>query len=160
MALKQTPFETDTETAAMSQAAPTPRQKRLRIVLVDDEKYMLQLLEKYLREWFDEVDILQFHNGDDAWRELAETEPDLLITDWRHPGLDGGELLKKLAGKHAKTPVLMVTAYDMDCIWEFDGSGLKIAFLQKPFGVEQFWRTIDGLVGPCDHPPRIPKYLK
>jgi len=144
----------------MSQAAPTPRQKKLRIILVDDEKYMLQLLEMYLHEWFNEVDLLQFQNGDDAWRELAQTEPDLLITDWRHPGLDGGELLSKLAEKHMKIPVLLITAHDTDCIREFADTGIKITFLQKPFGVEQFWRTIDGLVGPCDHPPRIPKYLR
>ena len=144
----------------MSQAAPTPRQKKLRIILVDDEKYMLQLLEMYLQEWFNEVDLLQFQNGDAAWRELAQMEPDLLITDWRHPGLDGGELLRKLAEKRAKIPVLLITAHDTDCIREFSDSGIKITFLQKPFGVEQFWRTIDGLVGPCDHPPRIPKYLR
>lgn len=122
----------------MSQAAPTPRQKTLRIVLVDDEKYMLQLLETY----------------------LAQAEPDLLITDWQHPGLDGGELLRKLAEQHAQIPVLMITAYDIDCLQEFAKSGLKIVFLQKPFGVAQFWKTLDGLVGPCDHPPRLPKFLK
>jgi two-component system response regulator (stage 0 sporulation protein A) len=143
----------------MSQAVPAPRPKKLRIVLVDDEKYMLQLLDAYLREWFDEVDLLQFQNGDDAWRELSQTEPDLLITDWRHPGLDGGELLRRLAEKNSPTRVLMITAFDSDCIHEFAGSKLKIAFLQKPFGIAQFWKAVNGLVGPCDHPPRIPKIL-
>jgi len=144
----------------MSQAASIPRQKKLRIVLVDDEKYMLQLLEMYLREWFNEVELLQFQNGDEAWRELSRTDPDLLITDWRHPGLDGGEILRKLAEIHAQVPVLMLSAFDMDCIREFADSGIKVVFLQKPFGVAQFWQTLDGLVGPCDHPPRIPSYLK
>ena len=144
----------------MSQAAPTPRQKTLRIVLVDDEKYMLQLLETYLREWFDDLDLRQFQNGDAAWRELAQAAPDLLITDWQHPGLDGGELLRKLAEQRAQIPVLMITAYDIDCLQEFAKSGMKIVFLQKPFGVAQFWKTLDGLVGPCDHPPRLPKFLK
>jgi len=144
----------------MNQAAPASRPKKLRIVLVDDEKYMLQLLETYIQSWFDDVDLLQFQNGDDAWREMSETEPDLLITDWRHPGLDGGELLRKLAGKHVRTPVLMISAHDNDCIQEFLASGMKIVFLQKPFGVAQFWQALDGLIGPCDHPPRFPKYVK
>jgi two-component system nitrogen regulation response regulator GlnG len=144
----------------MSNTAPIPSQVKLRIVLVDDEKYMLQLMETYIREWFKEVELLSFQNGDDAWREVAQKEPDLLITDWRHPGLDGGELLRKLAEKHAQTPVLVISAHDPDCIREFAGSGILIVFLQKPFGVEQFWHTLDGLVGPCDNPPRIPKYVK
>ena len=143
----------------MNQAAPASRPKKLRIVLVDDEKYMLQLLETYIQSWFDEVDLLQFQNGDAAWRELSQTEPDLLITDWRHPGLDGGELLRKLAEKNARMPVLMITAFDNDCVQEFSATGINITFLQKPFGVAQFWQALDGLVGPCDHPPRRPKYL-
>ena len=144
----------------MSQATPAPRPQPLRIVLVDDEKYMLQLLEAYLREWFNDPELRPFQDGDAAWRELERTEADLLITDWRHPGLDGGELLRKLAEKHAPTRVLMITAYDHDCVQEFAGSGLKLVFLQKPFGVAEFWKAVNGLVGPCDHPPRIPKFLK
>jgi two-component system response regulator YesN len=144
----------------MNQAATHPRPKRLRIVLLDDEKFMLQLLELYLREWINEVDLIPFQNGDDAWRELSRMEPDLLITDWRHPGLDGGELLQKLAEKQMKVPVLMITAHDMEYVREYAVLGVKIAFLQKPFGVEKFWRTIDALIGPCDNPPRIPEYLK
>jgi two-component system response regulator (stage 0 sporulation protein A) len=144
----------------MSQAVPAPRPKKLRIVLVDDEKYMLQLLETYLREWFDDLDLLPFQNGDTAWQALAQIVPDLLITDWRHPGLDGGELLRKLAEQPVRPPVLMITAYDNDCVQEFAGSRLTINFLQKPFGVAQFWNAINSLVGPCDHPPIIPKSLK
>jgi hypothetical protein len=44
----------------MSEAAAIPRQKKLRIVLVDDEWHMLQLLELYLAEWFDAVELLRF----------------------------------------------------------------------------------------------------
>jgi CheY-like chemotaxis protein len=144
----------------MNKTDPAPRPKKLRIVLVDDEKYVLQLMETYLREWFDEVDLLQFQNGDTAWQELAQTEPDLLITDWRHPGLDGGELLKKLAERQMKIPVLMITASDRECVREFDGSGINVVFMQKPFGIEQFWRILDELVGPCDHAPHPPRELK
>ena len=143
----------------MSQAVPAPRPKKLRIVLVDDEKYMLQLLEACLSEWFTEADLLPFQNGDAAWQELSQTAPDLLITDWQHPGLDGGELLRRLAEKNLPAKILMITAYDSDCVQEFAGSRLKITFLQKPFGVVQFWKAINELIGPCDNPPRIPKIL-
>jgi DNA-binding response OmpR family regulator len=143
----------------MSEAAAIPRAKKLRIVLVDDEWHMLQLLEIYLTEWFDEVELLRFQNGDRAWEELARVEADLLITDWRHPGLDGGELVRKLAGKKSNTPVLMVSASDTDCIQEIARLGVKITFLQKPFGVRDFWKVVNELVGPCDHPPRLPGFV-
>lgn len=36
---------------------------------------MLQLLELYLAEWFDAVELLRFQNGDQAWDELSRMEP-------------------------------------------------------------------------------------
>ena len=74
----------------MTETAATPHPRKLRIVLVDDERHMLKLLEMYLQEWFNAVELVMFQNGDPAWAELSRAEPDLLITDWRHPGLDGG----------------------------------------------------------------------
>jgi DNA-binding response OmpR family regulator len=86
-------------------------------------------------------------------------EPDLLITDWRHPGLDGGELVRKLAEKKSQVPVLMISASDTDIIRELDGLGIKITYLQNPFGVRQFWPALNELIGPCDRPPRLPGFV-
>lgn len=139
----------------MSESAAIPRQRKLRIVLVDDEWHMLQLLEMYIREWFNDVELSRFQNGDLAWEALSRSEPDLVITDWRHPGLDGGELVQKLAEKPAQVPVLIISAADTDCVKELAGLGVKISYLQKPFGVRQFWQKLDELIGPCDNPPRV-----
>jgi two-component system OmpR family response regulator len=144
----------------MNEPAAQPRPKKLRIVLVDDEPHMLQLFELYLRDWFQEVELVPFQNGDDAWRELARTEPDLLITDWRHPGLDGGELVRKLAEKNASFPVLMISACDTDSVRAFTCLGVKIVFLQKPFGHEQLWQVLNELVGPCDVSAHRPKFQR
>jgi len=143
----------------MSVAADIPARRKLRIVLLDDEWHMLLLLEMYLKEWFDGVELLRFQHGDRAWAELSQTEADLLITDWRHPGLDGGELVKKLVEKKSKMPVLLVSASDTDCIRELAGLPVKVFYLQKPFGVRDFWKVINELIGPCDHPPRLPGFV-
>lgn len=144
----------------MSEAAATPGQRKPRIILLDDEKHMLQLFDLYLREWFKEVDLVPFQNGDAAWEEISRQEPDLLITDWYHPGLDGGELVRKLAQIPAKFPVLMISACDHDVVREFADSGIKVVFLQKPFGAGHLWQTLNGLVGPCDFPVRLPVFSK
>jgi DNA-binding response OmpR family regulator len=143
----------------MTEAAAQPEKKRLRIVLLDDEWHMLLLLEMYLKEWFDGVELLRFQNGDRAWEELSRTPADLLVTDWRHPGLDGGELVKKMAENKISTPVLLLSAADSDCIREISSLGVKVVFLQKPFGVRDFWKVINELAGPCDRPPRLPNFV-
>jgi DNA-binding response OmpR family regulator len=142
----------------MSEPAASSDQRKLRIVLLDDEKHMLKLFELYIREWFKDVELVPFQNGDAAWLELSRTEPSLFITDWYHPGLDGGELVRKLAEKQAKVPVLMISACDAEDIREFAGLGIKVVFLQKPFGSEQLWRALNEMVGPCDFPPRTPVF--
>lgn len=134
---------------------PAPRK---RIILVDDEKHMLHLFELYIHEWFKDIELIQFQNGDAAWEELSQKTPDLLVTDWFHPGLDGGQMVRMLAQQQARFPVLMISACDMECVREFSDSGIKVAFLQKPFGFEQLWHLLNKLVGPCDFPVRIPKY--
>ena len=143
----------------MTETAATPHPRKLRIVLVDDERHMLKLLEMYLQEWFNAVELVMFQNGDPAWAELSRAEPDLLITDWRHPGLDGGELVLKLAEKKSKVPVLMISASDTNCVRELAESGIKITYLQKPFGILEFWQALDKIIGPCDNPPRLPSFL-
>ena len=143
----------------MSDAADIPARRKLRIVLLDDEWHMLLLLEMYLKEWFEDLELLRFQSGDRAWAELSQTGADLLITDWRHPGLDGGELVKKLAEKKSKMPVLLISASDTDCIKEISGLGVNLAFLQKPFGIRDFWKVINQLVGPCEKPPRLPGFV-
>ena len=144
----------------MSEAAARSGHRKPRIVLVDDEKHMLQLFELYIREWFKEVELVPFQNGDVAWEELSRQAPDLLITDWYHPGLDGGELVRKLAQQPARFPVLMVSACDTEVIREFADSGINVVFLQKPFGSEQLWRALNDLIGPCDFPARPPVFSR
>jgi two-component system nitrogen regulation response regulator GlnG len=144
----------------MPAALPASNQKKPRIILVDDEKHMLQLFEIYIREWFKEVDLVLLQNGDYAWNEFSRQEPDLLITDWYHPGLDGGELVQKLIEIHSQVPVLLISACDAEYVREFQDSGVKIVFLQKPFGSEQLWRLLNDLVGPCDFPARVPVFSR
>ena len=144
----------------MNEAAATTDRRKPRIILVDDEKHMLQLFELYIREWFKEVDLVLFQNGDTAWEELNRQAPDLLITDWYHPGLDGGEMVRKLAQTQSRIPVLMISACDWEYVREFADSGIKVVFLQKPFSSEQLWRALNELIGPCDFPVRVPAFAK
>jgi DNA-binding response OmpR family regulator len=136
----------------MSEAVTTPRQKKPRIVLVEDEKELSTLFAVMIRDWFKEAELVRFENGDAAWQELSQTKPDLLITDLIHPGLTGGELARKLAEQQVTFPVLIISGSTGDWFQEFAGLGIKVAFLNKPFPREDFWQLLNDLAGPCDFP--------
>ncbi len=81
----------------------------MRVLLVDDDKKLLELLSAYfLKNGFA---VLEATNGMEAL-ELAQREaPDLIVLDLMLPGLDGWEVCRRLR-KTSDVPILMLTARD------------------------------------------------
>ena len=67
---------------------------RLSIVVVDDDAALLQTLTKYLSDAGHTV--YPAKNGQEALRLVVERNPQLVLTDWQMPGMDGIALTKAL----------------------------------------------------------------
>lgn len=128
--------------------------KKPRVIILDDEPQLLHLLELGVRDWFKDVEVFAFANGDEAWAEISRLDPNLLIMDWSHPGLDGHELLEKLAAKRAGFMVLLTSDLFASELSGLSGKGLKVGYLPKPFGMQQLWRALNEYLGPSDFPER------
>src|ERR1039457_4409993 len=61
--------------------ALTKKVRSFRIVHIDDEDWLLEMVGMAIRAKFKNVVIDEFQNGDKAWEELLRADPDLLITD-------------------------------------------------------------------------------
>ena len=101
-----------------------------RILIVDDEKEIADLLEVYLKN--DHYMVYKYYNGTDALRCMEETEIDLAILDVMLPDMDGFQICRKIREKFF-FPVIMLTAKieDSDKIM-----GLTIGaddYITKPF---------------------------
>ncbi len=107
----------------------------MRILIVEDEKKMAELLKKGLEEENHSVTLA--HDGRIAL-ELTETyEFDVILLDIMLPGADGFEVASRLRCSENTTPVLMVTARDAvpDVV-----RGLDVGaddYLTKPFAFEE-----------------------
>jgi DNA-binding response OmpR family regulator len=133
----------------MGATTTSTRQRKLRIVLVEDDEAISELLEYFIRNGsFREAELIRFENGDAAWQELSRSEPDLLITDLLHPGIDGGEILRRLAEKQVKFPVLMTSGFAGKWFQDYTGLRINVAFLSKPFLPEQFEQALNDLLEP------------
>lgn len=77
------------------------------IMLVDDEKEIINLLEIYLKS--DGYEIKKFYNGSDALAYLEKEEPDLAVLDVMLPDIDGFELCNRIRKRYL-FPILMLTA--------------------------------------------------
>lgn len=134
--------------------ATNPARKKVRIILLEDEKLLANLFEFCIQEWFKHFELLKFRSGDDTWEELSRTDPDLLIMDAEHPGLPGSEIMEKLAEQKAQFGILLTSDFFVEHLEMYAGHGLKTAFLPKPFGIQQFWDALEMLAGPSDVPGR------
>jgi len=81
--------------------------RQQRVLVVDDEKKIRDLLAAYLRA--DGFEVTEAHDGSEALTKLRRAEPDLVILDVMMPGLDGIEVLRELR-KTSDVYVMMLTA--------------------------------------------------
>lgn len=101
-----------------------------KILIVDDEKEIADLIEVYLKN--DGYTVYKFYNGMDALKCIGETELDLAIIDVMLPDIDGFRICRKIR-EQFYYPIIMLTARaeDGDKIM-----GLTIGaddYITKPF---------------------------
>jgi two-component system NtrC family response regulator len=79
------------------------------ILLIDDEKNYLLILEALLKEAG--YDVTSFHDPEAALAFLHDSEVDVVITDMKMPGLTGREILQSVKKAWPHIPVLVMTAF-------------------------------------------------
>jgi DNA-binding response OmpR family regulator len=80
---------------------------RDRILVVEDEPTVADVIERYLRRERYDVDVA--HDGERALECFERARPDLVVLDLMLPGMDGLEVCRRLR-ERADTPVIMLTA--------------------------------------------------
>jgi CheY-like chemotaxis protein len=78
-----------------------------RVLVIDDESQMRQLLCEALERRGDTVD--QAANGREALQRLAECQPDLVITDLVMPEMEGIETIQALRRKCPGIPIIAIS---------------------------------------------------
>lgn len=88
---------------------PSKKEERMadRIVIVDDEREIADVIELYLKN--EGYEVYKFYNGEDTLACISSIEIDLAILDVMLPDIDGFTILQKIREAH-KFPVIMLTA--------------------------------------------------
>ncbi|HTW18594.1 MAG TPA: response regulator transcription factor [Mycobacteriales bacterium] len=109
--------------------------KEARLLVVDDEPNILELLSASLR--FAGFDVATATNGNDALRVAQTYRPDLVVLDVMMPGLDGFEVVRRMRKDEQRVPVLFLTAKDAT---DDKVAGLTLGgddYITKPFSLEE-----------------------
>jgi two-component system, OmpR family, alkaline phosphatase synthesis response regulator PhoP len=101
------------------------------ILIVDDEKNIRLTLSSALKAINISADTAS--TGEEALQKLAEASFRLILLDYKLPGMDGLEVLRRVTDKYPDQMVIMITAYgSIELAVEAMRLG-AMDFLQKPF---------------------------
>ena len=114
-----------------------------KLLLIDDSKDMQKLVGMFLeREGYE---VIQSSDGREGLRQLAHTQPDLVLLDIMMPEVDGWETCRRIR-EISSVPIIMLTAKSQ----ELDiGRGLEMGaddYVTKPFDMSELKARIQSLL--------------
>ncbi|MEO3406237.1 response regulator [Mucilaginibacter sp. CAU 1740] len=111
------------------------------ILIIEDDAEILSVLETVLT--FNNFEVTGLSQTDDIIAAVKNHKPDLVLTDYMLPGLNGGRIcqLIKTNEETKHIPVILISAYHEQAIalvnFGYD------AFVPKPFDVNKLVKTIN-----------------
>ncbi|TVP10622.1 sigma-54-dependent transcriptional regulator [Shewanella sp. KCT] len=109
-------------------------------LLVEDSLSLGALYTEYLRG--EGALVTQVNYGEDALRELAQWQPDILVLDIKLPDMSGMDILTQAQAQHPDTVVIMITAHgSIDIAVDAMRAG-AFDFLVKPFDAKRLSITL------------------
>jgi DNA-binding NarL/FixJ family response regulator len=126
---------------------PETRVRRARLILADDHKILLEGLRRILSA--SEFDIVaEVEDGRSLVNAAAELKPDLIVTDYTMPLLNGLEASRQILRRDPRTKILMLsmhqnTAYAIDA-WHSGVRGYVLKCAESRTLIDAIRRVLEG----------------
>jgi two-component system OmpR family response regulator len=117
---------------------------RLRVLVVDDEPNILDVISMALR--YEQFDVETAANGRDALAAVREYRPHVILLDIMLPDMEGFEVARRLGADRAGIPIIFLTARDTT---EDKVRGLTMGgddYVTKPFSLEELVARIRAIL--------------
>ncbi|MBZ4418664.1 two-component system response regulator [Myxococcus sp. RHSTA-1-4] len=109
------------------------------VLVVDDEQGVLEALADLLRE--EGYRVVTASQGREALERMAELRPDLVLTDWMMPVLDGPALIGRIRAEPVWENVALLGMSAVD-VSNLRRQHPDVSFLQKPFDISTLLRQV------------------
>ena len=123
----------------------------MKVLIVEDEPDVVELLSTYVRDRWPEADVTEAGDGRRGLMALEEVRPDLILLDIGLPDIEGWQVLSRIR-ETSNVPVVVVTGLDRATDLARFLQGGADAYVTKPFTqrslVESIERAMGGPVKP------------
>ena len=118
--------------------------KKIRVLAVDDNKNLIEMMKEYFKDSADIEITLKAHDGSEGLRliEKKQDEYDVVLLDLIMPNKDGVTILEYMKNKNIDKKVIILTSYNtQDMIRKVSELGISY-FVLKPFELEDLEKRI------------------
>jgi len=121
------------------------RLKRLKVLYVEDEKSLAEMMERAIGRHFAAFRLAS--DGEEGLKLFLDFRPDLVITDITMPKMDGLEMGQRIHELSPETPLIVLSAYsDKEKLLGAIDVGVSKYFI-KPFDPEELLEYLETLAG-------------
>jgi DNA-binding response OmpR family regulator len=118
-----------------------------RILIVDDQREVSRLLRSALETIEQGLLVSEAPSGEEAFLEASRVPIDLLVVDYRLPGITGIELMQKMRARYPAMKVIIISGVsDRKSLKEIEESGAD-AFFTKPVPMADFLDAVERVLG-------------
>jgi two-component system chemotaxis response regulator CheY len=115
----------------------------MNVLVVDDSAAMRMMVKRTMRlAGFDDLDIAEAEDGQVALAKIRNVKPDVILSDWNMPNMDGLQLLQQLSAEGIDVVFGFITTEATQAMRETAiGAGARF-LISKPFTPEVFETTL------------------
>ncbi len=147
--------------AKNTDSGKTPETKKTRVLVVDDQTMLRQLIVAVLKPLDRFTVIGEASNGEEALRGCLELHPDMLVLDVILPKIPGAEVLRQVMPKLPNLRVLAISAHDDPALLKEMLACGAHGFVEKSASLETFSEALREVAeGKTFFGPRITEILR
>ena len=122
-----------------------PKLADIRLLVVDDSLYMRQIL-RYMLYGFGVRQVIEAENGEQGYALFQARAPDIVVTDWIMPLVDGLELTRMIrnddSGQNIFVPIILMSGHsERSQVIEARDAGIT-EFLCKPVSARSLYQHV------------------
>ena len=111
----------------------------MKVLIVDDSRVMRQIVIRTLRQaGYAGHDIVEAENGQQAVEKVVTEQPDLVLSDWNMPEMNGIDALARLRASGNQVPFGFVTSEGSEEMRARAVAAGALFLIAKPFTPEAF----------------------